>query len=115
MKTNLLSQKTIMGLLLGLSVGAVVYLVGLLFPTLYEDFENKTYDLRFSWHVTGPSPLQALEDVIIVDVDEESIAKLGRFFQWPRLYHAEVIRYLKEGGVSAVGFDMFFLESDSPR
>lgn len=52
----------------------------------------------------------------IVDVDEESLRRLGQW-PWPRTRIAELIARLQQAGVAAVGFDVVFAEADrtSPR
>jgi adenylate cyclase len=54
--------------------------------------------------------------VRIVDVDEESLARLGQW-PWPRTRLAELLERLGELGVGVVAFDIVFAEPDrtSPR
>ncbi|MFD0987020.1 CHASE2 domain-containing protein [Methyloligella solikamskensis] len=49
--------------------------------------------------------------VRIVDIDEESLAKLGQW-PWPRTLLAELTDTLLENGAAAIGFDMVFPEED---
>lgn len=105
------SKKSV-GVLVGIAVVAAVLAVSYLVPGLFQGLENKTYDLRYRLRV-GQMGEQDLDDVIIVDIDDVSLAKLGRFYNWPRLYHAKVAEYLAQGGAAAVAFDIFFVESDS--
>ncbi|MEW6685234.1 MAG: adenylate/guanylate cyclase domain-containing protein [Candidatus Edwardsbacteria bacterium] len=109
-----MKKKRIMGPLLGTGIALLVIFITFLFPKLYSDFENKTYDLRFFLKV-GPPGIEDIDDVVLIDIDEKSVAELGRFQQWPRLYHAKIIDELTKGGASAIGFDILFLESDSLR
>lgn len=102
----------------GVGLGCIVSIV-LIFVTsniyLFEDFELKTLDLRFrlrgSTH-TNPDKNAVFEDIIIVDIDDASLRNLGRFQQWPRSYHTEVINYIKKGNPKAIGIDVFFIEED---
>ncbi len=105
------SKKSV-GALVGIGVVAAVLAISYLVPGLFQGLENKTYDLRYRLRV-GQMGEQDLDDVIIVDIDDVSLAKLGRFYNWPRLYHAKVAEYLAQGGAAAVAFDIFFVESDS--
>lgn len=103
------------GFLVGMAVAAVVIVLttpGFIFSKLFTMLENKTYDLRYQLRVEE-SGQQDIDQVVIVEIDDESLAKLGRFQNWPRLYHAKVADYLASGGASAVAFDIFFVESDS--
>ncbi|MDI6786646.1 MAG: CHASE2 domain-containing protein [bacterium] len=102
----------------GIGLGCIASIV-LIFITaniyLFEDFELKTLDLRFrlrgSIH-SNPDKNAVFEDIIIIDIDDASLRNLGRFQQWPRSYHAEIIDYIKKGNPKAIGFDIFFIEED---
>lgn len=110
--SNAIRSKKTTGALVGIVVVAVVLVISYLFPNLFQGMENKTYDLRYRLRV-GQMGEQDIDDVVIVDIDDQSLAKLGRFYNWPRLYHAKVADYLRSGGAAAVAFDIFFVESDS--
>lgn len=49
--------------------------------------------------------------VAVVDIDEESIARLGQW-PWPRTELAELTRRLGQAGASAVAYDVVFSEPD---
>ncbi len=91
-----------------ISVAAII-IVNLLclFSPLWQPFERKIYDMKYQWHVLE----QRIEDIIIVDIDEKSLERLGRYQNWPRVYFAEVINYLDNARV--VGLDIFFAEPDT--
>lgn len=78
-----------------------------LFNPLWLPFERKVYDLKHQWHV----PEQRVEQIVIVEIDEKSLEKLGRYQNWPRVYFAEVIDYLDNA--RAVGLDILFAEPDT--
>ncbi len=74
-----------------------------------EAFEAKSYDLRFR-DLRGtipPSP-----DIVIVAIDDKSIAELGRF-PWSRTQYVPLLEKLSAAGVKAVLFDAFFSERES--
>ena len=52
----------------------------------------------------------------IVDIDDESLAKIGQW-PWPRTIVAELVDKLREAGAAVVAFDIDFAEPDrtSPR
>jgi len=110
--SNAIRSKKSIGALVGIGVVVVILAISYIIPGLFQGLENKTYDLRFRLRV-GQVGEQDIEDVVIVDIDDASLAQLGRFQNWPRLYHAKVADYLKSGGAAAVAFDIFFVESDS--
>src|SRR3990172_13349931 len=49
--------------------------------------------------------------VRIIDIDEESLKKIGQW-PWPRTALAELVQKLNENGAAAIGFDMVFPEPD---
>ena len=65
------------------------------------------YDAQLRlWH-TPPQ-----HDIVIVAVDEASLAELGRW-PWPRRVHAALLERLREAGVRAVALDLIFAEPDA--
>jgi len=113
--TQAAKGRQITALLVGLAVLAAVIVLSL--PALdtsqvFEMLENKTYDLRYSTLVRG-AIRDTIEDVVIVDVDDHSLGALGRFQDWPRMYHASITDYISRGGAAAIAFDFFFTETDS--
>lgn len=54
----------------------------------------------------------APEEVVIVAVDDASIAEIGRW-PWPRTTHARLMARLDQSGVRAVAFDILFIETDT--
>ena len=67
------------------------------------------YDLRFNQ--TLPADPVPHRDVVIVDIDEASLAEVGHF-PWPRSVLAQLIDRLVEAGVVVVGFDIVFAEAE---
>lgn len=55
------------------------------------------------------APLSVASDVVIVGVDESSLAELGRW-PWPRENHVELLRRLTSAQTRAVAIDMLFAE-----
>jgi len=53
----------------------------------------------------------ASESVVIVDLDESSIAVLGQW-PWPRYRVAQLLEKIHKAGASAVGLDILFAEPD---
>ncbi|MFO1116635.1 MAG: adenylate/guanylate cyclase domain-containing protein [Beijerinckiaceae bacterium] len=51
------------------------------------------------------------QPVRIVDIDEESLAKLGQW-PWPRTRLAQIVKIASDNGAATVGFDMVFAEPD---
>jgi len=66
------------------------------------------YDWRMAQNVREPS-----ERVVIVAIDEQSLAALGQW-AWPRSIHAKLVRRLKDAGARSIAFDIAFVDPD-PR
>jgi len=69
-----------------------------------QGLERTAYDLGVRAASATPS-----EQVTVVAIDDESIARLGRW-PWPRDVHARLIDLLREGGAKVIGHTVFFLE-----
>ena len=48
------------------------------------------------------------EDILIVDIDENSLSKYGPYNEWTRDMHAQVVQKLEEGGAASISFDILF-------
>jgi adenylate cyclase len=64
--------------------------------------------------------LQADNDIVLIDIDEASIAKMAKLgaqdrWPWPRSVYAELIYFLSEQKPAAIVFDISFNEPDSLR
>ena len=61
---------------------------------------------------TSPSP-----NVVIVAVDDESLAQYGKWSDWPRSLHAQAIENLSQAGAMVIGFDILFADqsADDPE
>lgn len=75
----------------------------------------RTYDLILDIiNAIADNDHQAkIDDIVIVDIDEASISRLGQFSKWPSLYFADLIDSLANDGPALIAFDVFFTESDS--
>ena len=80
-----------------------------LFGRLFERLEQTTLDFRYDFQMTYLEPPQStIEDIVIVDIDARSLAKMGRYGRWPRSFHATLVDYLKQGNAKLIGFDILF-------
>ena len=91
--------------------------------TAAEDLENFFYDQFFK--IKTGKTFEKLEkdgkvlmshsfepNIIIVDIDENALTKLGNYNEWDRSIHANVIKNLNDGGASAIAFDILFKSAD---
>ena len=95
--------------LLAVALGAGLLLLD---PPLTQTLRNAVFDQYQRLHprVYQPSPVR------VIDIDEESLAKIGQW-PWPRTRIAELVERLQRAEVAAVGFDVVFAEPDrtSPK
>lgn len=112
-----LVKKTFLGAALGLLAALLVLFVTRVFrPDLFTRIEAETLDSRYLAKIARLSALRRdaqIEEIVIVDIDQRSLEKLGNYAQWPRSHHAALIDYLNAGGAAVVAFDMLFMERDA--
>jgi hypothetical protein len=76
--------------------------------TLGRNLEAKALDLRF--HLRGVK--QPGTPVILVAIDDRSIAELGRW-PWSRRHFAAIVQRLHAAGAKVVAFDLLFTEPEA--
>lgn len=101
----------------GLLLDAVVGLLLTLFVTgsylnlvagpLLASFEFKAYDLRAKLRESLKSP----EEIVIVAIDDDAIAQLGRW-PWPRTRIAEAIDRIAKDKPRVIGLNVLFSEAE---
>lgn len=74
-----------------------------------EAVEAKSYDLIFS-SLRGPIPPNP--EIGIIEIDDKSIAELGRF-PWSRTQYVKLLDRLSAAGVKVVLFDVIFSERET--
>ncbi|MEO0123113.1 MAG: adenylate/guanylate cyclase domain-containing protein [candidate division WOR-3 bacterium] len=99
-------NRILKNLLISIGVIVVVHIICLYKP-LYQPFDQKIYDLKYRIAISE----RHIEDIVVIDIDEISLEKLGRYQNWPRVYFAEVIEYLSLAKL--IGIDIFFGEPDT--
>ncbi len=88
---------------------AFVLLAYAVVPESFQSLERYTYDMGVRANPRNPS-----DKIVIVAIDDDSIAKIGRY-PWPRLVHAQMLDRLREAGAKVVTSAIFFSESqDEP-
>lgn len=81
---------------------------------LLAPLDNRIYDLFMEYHAKGHNT--ALEsEIVIVTIDEESLASIDKRWPWNRSYFARIINYLHKAEAKVIGVDLLFIESsDTP-
>jgi adenylate cyclase len=75
-----------------------------------ERIESRTYDLRLYVKALLKKP-QPPEDIMIVTVDEKSIAEIGRW-PWSRDVMGRLVEKISSGGPRVIGIDIMFPERE---
>jgi adenylate cyclase len=76
-------------------------------PPPVQELRLRTFDM---FQLIDPRH-KAARPVVIVDIDDKSLAKLGQW-PWPRTQIADLILNLTHNGAVAIGFDVVFSEAD---
>ncbi|MDH3402450.1 MAG: adenylate/guanylate cyclase domain-containing protein [Acidobacteriota bacterium] len=81
-------------------------------PAAMTRLRNLTFDSYQRWAPREYRPAA----VRVIDIDDESLARLGQW-PWPRTLLAELVGRLRAGGAAAIALDVMFPEPDrsSPR
>jgi len=100
--------------LIALLILPIILLVVFLYyhqTSLLEGFEAKTYDFRYA---VLRGPVKSNPDIVIVSIDDTSLAELGRF-PWSRKQFARFVDQTIDYGAKAVFLDVFFPEPESDK
>ncbi|HZP40062.1 MAG TPA: adenylate/guanylate cyclase domain-containing protein [Candidatus Binatia bacterium] len=88
-----------------LAVAAVVALCALSAPMRLPDLKI------LDWRQAHRGPIEAPGDVVIVGIDEQSLAEVGRW-PWPRSRIAALVEAISAAGASTIAFDVIFDKPD---
>ncbi|MBW1708898.1 MAG: CHASE2 domain-containing protein [Deltaproteobacteria bacterium] len=87
----------------------LIFLLLARFPIDFlESLELKTYDLRMRFRAGNET---TKTDIVVVEIDDDSITKLGRW-PWPRSLVAQMVTKLKEQKASLIGLNIIFSEPE---
>src|SRR5688572_9178770 len=89
------------------AAGVALAALRLLLPASFEVFDLKVVDLR---HLVR-GPIAPGDEVVIVGIDEQSLATLGRW-PWPRTRVAELIDAIGAAKPAVIGMDVVFDHRD---
>ena len=87
---------------------AVVFGLCCLNLTVVERLRDQVFDL---YQRTAPRAYDPTIPVRVVDIDDESIERIGQW-PWPRTQIATLVERLHDNGAAAISFDMVFSEKD---
>jgi adenylate cyclase len=96
------------GLLIALTVGLVCCLIS--YFQLFSALNQQSGDLLYRGQVTNDLT-ETANKIVIVGVDDSSLAELGRFSSWPRSFHTKLVNTLSENKARVIVFDILFSET----
>ena len=76
-------------------------------PSFIKSISNLSFDLYQKAFTLEKKDT----DVVIIDIDEDSLGKFGQF-PWSRSVFAKILDQLNTSNPKAIGFDIFFAEKD---
>jgi len=94
-------------LALGLAITFLLAGARLFFPGALTFLDLHVYDR----YLTRERPVRQSGQVVIVDLDDESLARHGQW-PWPRYRLALLLGQLRQGGARSVALDILFAEED---
>lgn len=101
-------MRKVLPLLLGVVVATVFAILLCARPLFIEELEWKSWDWRFIQRGTE----RGLDDIVFLDIDDNSLDVLGEF-PIPRNHYVAALRHLREAKMVII--DVFFAERDKPR
>lgn len=92
-----------------LGLGITILFLGLVFYRVdfIDSLELKFYDVMLNLKVDPGAP----SEIVLVDIDEDSIEKLGRW-PWPRSLLAQGIDKINRGEAKVIGFNLILSEPE---
>ncbi|WP_322031399.1 CHASE2 domain-containing protein [Paraburkholderia sp. J76] len=90
---------------MGVGCAGVIVVVLCVLWRLTSGADHLVYDRLLSSRSLSVSP-----DIVLVEIDNASVAALGRW-PWPRDVHARLVDQLAKAGAAAVVYDVLFTES----
>ena len=94
-------------LMMGIGITLLFLWLGFFRLSFFDNLELKRYDLMMG--LRGEP--EAASNIVMVDIDDDSIDKLGRW-PWPRSLIARGITAIDNGGPKVIGLNFVFSEPE---
>ncbi len=94
-------------LMMGIGITLLFLWLGFFRLAFFDNLELKRYDLMMGLRGAPEAP----SDIVMVDIDDDSIDKLGRW-PWPRSLIARGIDAIDRGGPRVIGLNFVFSEPE---
>jgi len=79
---------------------------------LLDRYEYQSYDARMRAKTSGVEEA-SIDDVVIIDIEQNSVSTLGNYHEWPHAYHGQLIDVVSSGNPDALIFDIIFDQKDN--
>ncbi len=91
---------------------AIVFAVGSIFALIFAFLQPFS---SINWRFTDQLfvPTEVSPNVVVVSIDDESLAKYGRWAEWPRSLHAQAIENLSQAKARVIGMDILFCDTSA--
>ena len=91
---------------------AGIILLGMTCFRILGPVDNRIYDTFLGFSAGGRIAAEGA-GIVLLTIDEESLAEVGKRWPWDRRLFAGAIDYLAGAGARAVGIDLLFIESSA--
>ena len=98
-----------MGIAASLFVHYATRISGFVLTDLIDGYEYKSYDTRMKSRASF-SEEASIDDVVIIDIEQNSVESLGNYHEWPHSYHGQLTDVVSSGNPKALIFDIIFDE-----
>lgn len=95
-----------------LLIGTTLILLALQAAALFSSVGTPLQDLEFStrdWMMHLRGPREPSGQVVIIAIDDTSIAWMGQPWPWPRSFIGEIVTAMDEAGAKVIGLDILLL------
>lgn len=91
---------------------AIVFAVGGIFALLFALFQPFA---SINWRLSDQLfvPGEVSPNVVVVSIDDESLAKYGKWSEWPRSLHAQAIQNLSQAKARVIAMDILFSDTSA--
>lgn len=91
---------------------AIIFAVGSVFALIFALLQPFS---GINWRLTDQLfiPSELSPNIVVVSIDDESLAKYGRWAEWPRSLHAQAIENLSQAKASVIGMDILFCDTSA--
>ena len=106
-------KRILIGLVIGIGsslfVTHVTRISGFVLTDLIDGYEYKSYDTRMKSRASF-SEEASIDDVVIIDIEQNSVESLGNYHEWPHAFHGQLTDVVSSGNPKALIFDIIFDE-----